>query len=150
MALAGALALVFVGCGNKSTAKTDGGGGSGKDGATAKVDGGGTGSPAVCDQLKSKCSAQDAPTADEVADCKNTMATRCGSFVQAAIECLRKNEKCGADNKIDPMSVGMACSQQLAARGTCVPGGTDGGGMPGMDGGMMDDMGMDDSGMGAE
>jgi len=70
-----------------------------------------------CDAA-SACSADPAPTADDIASCKAELDGPCGSEYKAAGQCAQDHQTCTADNTTDPDS-GSACASEFAAWLAC-------------------------------
>jgi|GEM_PF-6063809 len=77
----------------------------------------GCGSSFSCDSA-SACSADPAPSADDIAACKAELDGACGSEYQAAAQCIQDHQTCTADDTTDPSS-GSECTSELTALVTC-------------------------------
>src|SRR6476659_8092307 len=83
---------------------------------------------ALCDE-KSKCSADPARTADDVAACKKQISEgACKSEFEAVAKCALDNQKCTSSNTTDVQAVLTACTTQNSAYSTCLTASLDAGG----------------------
>ena len=102
---------IVAACSSESSTGGTGGGGDGGPSTTSSTSSGGSSAARTfdCDTLKYACPKEPAPTADEIAECKRVLASKCGDKFRAWGQCSIEQTKCDAEGMFDQTATANAC-----------------------------------------
>ncbi len=74
----------------------------------------------ICNH-KSKCEKEEAPTADDIKECQESLADKdCGAAARAMTECMIAKETCTPEGKTDGEAMFGACAEPFGSYMECM------------------------------